>query len=364
MINIAFVHSVAEIGGAERMSQVLIDGLDKSKFKTMLVCPTDGPFVDAVKSNGIETHILPSEQFSLKESINYVKQQKDWVKFIVENDIGWIHTADPFVTRAILPAVKLTKAKVLTHFHFPFEKSVLQWAYGKMKPDVAVFCSQELQKSTSIFLDEISPSTHQKVIHNGVNVEKFKPIPRKANFVTKIGIVANLQKRKGHDEFIEMAAILDQEGIDAEYWVIGGDILEEPREHHLKKMVEGKGLAEKFIFTGQVNNVKELMNSLDIYICASHQEAFPVSILEAMAMQKIIVSTDVNGIVEALDDSNSYLYKPKKPKEMYDAVLRVFKDKKEAVERSENARRDVVKHFSLDNYISQFEVIYTSFGRS
>jgi glycosyltransferase involved in cell wall biosynthesis len=361
MKRVLFVHSVAEIGGAERMSQVLMEGLDPKLFECLLACPEDGPFLELMRNKGIACHELPATPFDAQHLWRSLKQIWLWAAFLRTQKIDWVHTADPFVTRTILPSIKLAKAKLLTHFHFPFEQNIMRWAYRRMSPDVAVFCSKELQDSTGVHLDSLSLPTEQFVIHNGVDVSRFQPSPATNTEDAEpinIGIVANLQKRKGHDDFIEMAALLKSKGVNAKYWVIGGDILDEPREAHLKQLVTTHHLTEDFVFTGQVDNVIELVDQLHIYVCASHQEAFPVSILEAMALQKVIVSTDVNGIVEALNDSNAYLTKPSAPQELAARVEAILTDTPTALQKAAQAREDVVKQFSKEQYLAQFAQIY------
>ena len=73
-------------------------------------------------------------------------------------------------------------------------------------------------------LREAYPASKQWVVHNGIDVTKFTPIkPR--NAVPRIGIIANLQVRKGHEDFLKMAAVLTERGHDARYDIIGGDSL-------------------------------------------------------------------------------------------------------------------------------------------
>lgn len=359
MKHIAIVHSVAEIGGAERMSQVILNGLNDEHIKLYLVTPTEGPLVNAIHNAEVGLFQLPMEQPSLKSILAYLKQAKKWLHFLKHHNIEAVHTADPFCTRAIMPFCKIAGIKVITHFHFPFSEGVLKWAYGRFNPDLAVFCSNELQVSTGTILRCVSPRTEQQVIHNGVDQFRFSSPKQVPNLhCPTIGIIANLQTRKGHDEFITMASILKSRNIQANYLVIGGDILAEPRQALLEQKVNELGLSEVFTFTGQVEDVNKYLYQLDIFVCASHQEAFPVSILEAMASERIIVSTDVNGIPEALNSDNSILVSPKAPEQLADAVCNIIATPKEALARAKVAREQLLQHFTLDAYLRKWREAY------
>ncbi len=129
--------------------------------------------------------------------------------------------------------------------------------------------------------------------------------------------------------------------------IIGGDILEEPREAFLKTMAEELGLEQSLTFHGQVPDVLSRLNKLDIVVCASHQEAFPIAILEAMAMKKPIVSTNVNGIPEAIEDQLSgLLVEPHSPSHLAVAVSTLIQDENKRQTLAINARARVEEHFN------------------
>jgi glycosyltransferase involved in cell wall biosynthesis len=227
------------------------------------------------------------------------------------------------------------------------------------QPHAFIFCSQELQDDVGKQLMESCPDSKQFVIHNGVDTEFFTPTSRSDNKLKRVGIVANLQKRKGHDDFLQMAKQVSCEYQNVHFDIIGGDILQEPREAMLKKLSEDLGISQKITFHGQVDNVKELVAALDILVCASHQEAFPVSILEAMASGKAIVSTNVNGIPEAIEHEKcGLLINPHKPNEMSSAVLTLLNDKSLRSKLASNARQKVVNLFSRRSYAESIQNVY------
>jgi glycosyltransferase involved in cell wall biosynthesis len=300
-------------------------------------------------------------QPSIRSLFKSIKHIRDWRRLFLNEHIDWVHTADPFCTRVLLTSAWLAKVKILCHFHFPFTDSVLDWI-TKYQPDptCAVFCSEELQRSTGQRLAKFSPSISQYVVHNGVDIYTFSPNALPNNSVKRIGIVANLQERKGHDDFLHMAKIIKEQGYLVIFDIIGGDILDTPRQPYLEALAAELALTDDVIFHGQVSDVKALVSNLDVYVCASHQEAFPVSILEAMALQKAIVATDVNGIPEALEHEVHGLLVPKQsPAALAAAVIRLLDDEILAAQYAKDARHRVEVNFSLDTYVNHFREIYS-----
>jgi glycosyltransferase involved in cell wall biosynthesis len=119
------------------------------------------------------------------------------------------------------------------------------------------------------------------------------------------------------------------------------------------------GLTACFTFHGQVKNVLPLLHSLDILVCASHEEAFPISILEAMSVGLPIVATNVNGIPEAIEHNESgLLVDPFSPEQLSGAVERLIKNPIEMTQMGNNARDRVIQHFSKSTFNKKLRTLY------
>jgi glycosyltransferase involved in cell wall biosynthesis len=359
MTKIGFVHSVSVVGGAERMSQAIMEGLPKYNFESQLFCPSVGEFPESLQTMNINSSYIEMFQPSIKHPIRSIKHYLKWRRLIRSEKIDILHTGDLICARSLLKAANSLNIPVICHMHFPVQEDFVSWVFkGLPKPFGFVFCSQELQNDVGELLQKYCPDTKQWVVHNGVDVENFSH-PYSENTTPQIGIIANLQQRKGHDDFLQMASLLKEQGVVASYEIIGGDILQEPREPYLKNKTKELGLEHCVNFHGQVNNVQALLNQLDIFVCASHQEAFPVSILEAMASTKAIVSTNVNGIPEAIVDGESgILVKAHEPEQLAKAVKSLIDDPSYRKTLAINARERVVDKFSNTVYLESIIDIY------
>jgi glycosyltransferase involved in cell wall biosynthesis len=156
-----------------------------------------------------------------------------------------------------------------------------------------------------------------------------------------------------------MAHIIKKSGYDVIYDIIGGDIMQEPREALLKAKAKTLDLTDNVIFHGQVTSVKQLLENCDIVVCASHEEAFPISILEAMACGKAIVSTDVNGIPEAIVNRKSGMLVPaQSPEKLAEKVMELLSNKSLRTQLASNARERVCQQFSENVFQDKIVALY------
>lgn len=358
MKNIAYVHSVAAIGGAERVSQSIIERLS-DQYRAVLFCPEEGPMVTECSSIGASTEIFSFTQPSLTAPIKTLTGFLKWRSVLKHHEIEVIHTADLICTRTLLTAANSLNIPVICHIHFPFEEQFVNWVFSKNRQAAGfIFCSEELSINVGSFLSNCCNAASQTVIHNGVDTARFQPLAKTDESI-RIGIIANLQERKGHEDFLAMAHIVLQEFPDVQFDIVGGDILQQPREPHLRSMATNLGIEASVMFHGQVSDVLSLLQQMDIVVCASHEEAFPISILEAMACGKAIVSTNVNGIPEAITDmENGMLVSPAKPKQLASRVLRILKDPSFKLMLEDRARARVVDNFSDTFFVKEIQRVY------
>jgi glycosyltransferase involved in cell wall biosynthesis len=156
-----------------------------------------------------------------------------------------------------------------------------------------------------------------------------------------------------------MAKLIREQGYDARYDIIGGDILESPRQPHLERYSSRLGLSDVVTFHGQVDSVIDLLHQLDVVVCPSHEEAFPISILEAMALEMPIVATNVNGIPEAIEDGVSgLLVNPHNPIGLADAVIRIMRSPQLGQTLGRAARDRVKECFSQHSYGKKVRDLY------
>jgi glycosyltransferase involved in cell wall biosynthesis len=112
-------------------------------------------------------------------------------------------------------------------------------------------------------------------------------------------------------------------------------------------------------FTGHADNVPALLASSDLFVLPSRSEAFPNSVLEAMAAALPIVATRVGGIVELIENQRTgVLVPPDDPRALGHAILDLIQWRSHAVRLGRAARAEVEARYSWERMIASFEHIY------
>ena len=97
----------------------------------------------------------------------------------------------------------------------------------------------------------------------------------------------------------------------------------------------------------------------DVFVLPSRSEAFPNSVIEAMATGMPVVASDVGGIPELVEHGrNGLLVTPGRPDELAQAVIELLRRPSFARALGRKARVDVLARYSFDRMVEEFETLY------
>jgi glycosyltransferase involved in cell wall biosynthesis len=172
--------------------------------------------------------------------------------------------------------------------------------------------------------------------------------------------------RKGRWIFLEAARELLKKNSDIAFvWISNS----KPSAEDLKK-AEEFGLGENFVFitSDQVgkerNDLFKLIRMADIYALPSYVEGLPISLLEAMAFGKPVISTNINGIPEAVKHlETGWLIEPGESSRLVEAIEKLKDDVQLREKLGKSAREFVLKNFderetakkALKGYLEAFQ---------
>jgi glycosyltransferase involved in cell wall biosynthesis len=154
-----------------------------------------------------------------------------------------------------------------------------------------------------------------------------------------IGTIANVNKIKGLETLIRAAARLRELG-HALHVVIVGATPEHQRgyQRRLKSLADELGL-DRLYFIGARSDVRPVLKQLDVYCCCSVAESSPVSVWEAMAMSRPVVSTDVGDVARHVRDGEAGFIVPVgDDAAMADRIARLLDDPEAAAQMGVRAR--------------------------
>ena len=117
-----------------------------------------------------------------------------------------------------------------------------------------------------------------------------------------VGIVVRLTEVKNHELFLRAAALFKNEfakpGSSVRFVIIGDGAL----RNELQQQAQSLGVADDVIFTGSRRDLEHIYPALDIVALTSRNEGTPLTLIEAMANARPVISTAVGGVVDLLGE--------------------------------------------------------------
>ena len=173
--------------------------------------------------------------------------------------------------------------------------------------------------------------------------------------VPVIGAVGRLNGEKDYPNLLGAAQIMLRKRPDLHFVIAGKGELEQ----ELKQMAKDLGVDHRVIFMGHFHDVRKVFELMDIYVLSSTREGLPNTVLEAMSMGTPIVSTDVDGVKEAVTpDREAVLVKAQDSAALAAGLERVLDDDDLRNRLSREARRRVEMDFSFAHRTRKIEAIY------
>jgi glycosyltransferase involved in cell wall biosynthesis len=163
-------------------------------------------------------------------------------------------------------------------------------------------------------------------------------------------ILASYERRKGQDVFLEAIRLLEHDLQSRALFEMAGAILE--TEFHDQLLRSSKSLPNVRLLTSfDHSNSIQFLDRSDVVVCASRDESFPITLVEAMALGKAIVSTKVGGISEILRDGIDALLVPSEsPGALANAFGRLLFNPRLVLALGSEARRSFHENFNLEKY--------------
>jgi glycosyltransferase involved in cell wall biosynthesis len=145
-------------------------------------------------------------------------------------------------------------------------------------------------------------------------------------------------------------------------FLVVGDCLPSDRDQFgaaFRRQVQASGLQKHFFCTGFTTEVRRYLGMMDIFVLPSYREGLPRSILEAMACELPVVTTDIRGCREAvLDGATGIVVPPRDAKALTDAVLDLIDHPQKALKMGKEGRRRAVSRFDAKLVQKRFAGVF------
>jgi glycosyltransferase involved in cell wall biosynthesis len=263
-------------------------------------------------------------------------------------------------------------------FHSYFGKfktnfyKIIERYLAKHSTAIIAISNKQKQELSEVF--NIAPNDKIHVIPLGFDLSRFtlnkeqnrKEFREKYNLKDDqiaIGIIGRLAPIKNHGLFIEALAYLKQNGIsNFKAFIIGdGDerdsIFNSCTLNNITWSNNPKDFAD-VIFTSWITNIEWALHGLDLVTLTSLNEGTPVSIIEAQAAGKFVVSTNVGGIEDVLHPECGFLSEISDKKAFFSNLLMTINDKEQLLKSAEIGEEWSLSKFSYTRLVSDMKLLY------
>jgi glycosyltransferase involved in cell wall biosynthesis len=209
-------------------------------------------------------------------------------------------------------------------------------------------------------------SSPQKItaIANGIDLSRFECRRQSAGSKAKLGLAADsfvvgtisrITGQKGYVHFFRTASILSRRHPNCRFLFIGG----EKNRIIAEKLIHQLGISDKVILTETCENITEILAAMDVFVLTSMWEGMPYALLEAMAMKKPVVASEIMGINEVvIHNETGYLVEPGNAEAFAERILELIGDPGKAAQMGEAGRHVIERRYTLRNQIDTLSILY------
>lgn len=188
-----------------------------------------------------------------------------------------------------------------------------------------------------------------RTIYNACDLARFAAVKREPAeaHLPRLGMVARLELHKDQPTLIRAMALLRDQGLAAELWLIGAG----SHRPQLEALIADLLLADRVHLLGSRRDIPELLAQLDLFVFSARpDEGFGIALAEAMAAGVPIVATDVGACREVLDGGRcGLLVEPGSAEALAEGIHHVLSHPAAAAQRAHAARQRALADFSVES---------------
>lgn len=292
-----------------------------------------------------------------------------------------VHTPIAALVGRIAAWLAKVPVKIYTAHGFYFHERMSPWKkgfhvalekLGAYFGDFIMTVSAEDEKA-ALELGIARPGTIE-TIYNGVDVEHFSPdsvsMEMRRQLREKlalhqdafvVGFVGRLVKEKGILELVRAVARLAKDHPNIRLLIVGDALSSDydAGKEAFRAEAERLGVSDRICYAGMVDDTRPYLAIMDVFCLPSYREGMPVSLLEAMAMGRPCIASDIRGCREEIVNGVSGLLVPAGNADALAARIDQLMSQPDFAKKlAQAARERVVGHFSLQDVLDHQVKIY------
>ena len=332
-IKIVRIIARLNVGGPARHVVWLTKEIENDEFESVLLAGTVpegeedmGYFaaenrVEPIFIEQMSRELSPKDVISLWKIFRLLHREKPDIVHTHTAKAGTVGRVATFAYRWLTPATLIGKPRRVKTVH-TFHGHVFHSYYGDFKTKIFLFIEKVLARLATDKIVVISRQQFKEISEQfavgrreqfeivplGIDLQTFADWRSKQNLLPDeigakndellVGLVGRLTEVKNHSLFLQTVELYKKEtnARKLKFVIVGDGHLREP----LERETELRGVKDLINFVGNRNDADIFYAGLDIVALTSLNEGTPLSLIEAMANEKAIVSTAVGGVVDLL----------------------------------------------------------------
>ncbi|GBD96427.1 MAG TPA: glycosyltransferase family 1 protein [Nitrospirae bacterium] len=357
MLTILHTESSTGWGGQENRTLHESIGLKALGQRILILCQPSGILGEKAETRGIEVRRCRMRKsydiLAIKYILDLIKTENiDIINTHSGKDTllagiaGRLSARKPLIVRTrhlALPITSRFTYRYLSHRIVTVSEYVRQYLIGEGIPE-----KQVTAVPTCVDLTKFDPEKTKENLREDMGVERDTPL---------VGTVSILRRKKGHHILIDAIPLILKKVPDAVFVFAGNG----PQKQNILNKIKSLGLENKVFMLGLRNDVPAILKSIDLFVLPTFQEALGTSFLEAMAMGKPVVGTNVGGVGEVIKNGlNGFLIEPDSPRAVAEAIIKLLEDKESAKKMGIEGRKMVERNFSVEKMCREMLDLYSS----
>jgi glycosyltransferase involved in cell wall biosynthesis len=349
-------------GGAQESLNSLVTRMDRDRYDVSIVALSPGSTVRKLERAGFDVLVIdePDDAIAVGALAAHLSETRPDV---IHNHM---YRAETIGTRAAMALADIGHRRpyVVSTVHSSRIRSEQDRQHLRdLTPhmDRLIAVSRAIQHK---LVDEERIQIPVELIHNGVDLSRYDHLEPCCTLPEEygmepgaeiVGVVARLEPEKGHATLLEAWPTVLR-AVPGAYLLLVG---EGSRREALEAQARELRVAHRVIFTGRRDDVPAVTAALDVAVLPSYREAQGLSILEAMALSRPIVASDVGGIPEMITDGvTGLLVPPHDAGALAAAVIRLLVDHPFADTLARAGHDLVHDRFCIELMVEAIQTIY------
>ncbi len=362
------------LGGGQINVLSLVRFLDRDRFEVSVCSRGDGPLVDELAREGIPHFPVAFSKRARKGIV------KDIVSLLNSKRFDLLHThggvAGLFGRWSARKCDRPPRVVHTLHgiHYLHYRNFFLKYLYVYLErffsrfSDAVIFVSDADRERGRRY--KLVSEDKMIVIKNGIDFDAFESetsLEEESGEIgfdssgPVVGTVARLHRQKGLPYLFQAAKKVRESFPEVKVWIVGGGSL----RLKLQRLGKQLGLEKTVVMLGERKDAGPILSRFDVFVLSSLWEGLPYSLLEAAALAKPVVATDIDGVREIVKHAETGLLVPTRdPEHLAQAIVRLLKEREYAATLGQQLKDANHKEFSLSRMLQKTQDLYLEVSKN